>query len=140
MTTEYEVPATGVAPAHPAQRFAVGAGIVYAIFGVVGFAATGLSHFASLSGHQLLVFGVDPLQNLVHLVAGGLWLAAARRFETARLANVALGLLLAVVTAIGFAGLASFLAIEPADADNFLHLATAALAIYFGTVGAASLV
>ena len=119
----------------PAQRFALGAGVVYLIIGIVGFAATGVSHFASVSGHQLLVFGINPLHNLIHLAAGGSWLAASRKAPVARRVNVWLAAVFAILTGLGFAGYAGILAIEPADADNFLHLATAALALYFGTLG-----
>ena len=116
----------------PAERFALGAGVVYLVIGIVGFAATGVSHFASVSGHQLVVFGINPLHNLVHLAAGGAWVAASRKALVARRVNAWLAVVFAILTILGFAGYARILAIEPADADNFLHLATAALAFYFG--------
>jgi hypothetical protein len=130
---------SAVAGATPAQRFALGAGALYVILGVVGFATTGFSDFTSEGGHQLLVFGINPLHNLVHLAAGGLWLWAARKHATARVVDVALGVTFVALTAIGFSGHAGVLAIEPGDSDNFLHLATGALSLYFGSVGAVSL-
>ncbi|MDQ3878951.1 MAG: DUF4383 domain-containing protein [Actinomycetota bacterium] len=120
----------------PAQRFAATAGGVYLIIGVVGFGATGFSHFASVSGEQLIVFGVNPLHNLVHVLAGASWLWSARSPGLGPRTNVSLGFGFGLLAALGFFGFATILAVEAADADNFLHLATAALALYFGTVGA----
>jgi uncharacterized protein DUF4383 len=133
-----QAPGSVVAETIPAQRFALASGVLYVIFGVVGFAATGFSDFTSEGGHQLLVFGINPLHNLVHLAAGALWLWAARRQGTASAVNTALGVTFSAVAVLGLVGIASALALEPGDSGNFLHLATAALSLYFGTVGAVS--
>lgn len=122
----------------PAQRFALGAGIVYAAVGIIGFAVTGVSHFAAVGGRQLLVFGINPLHNLIHLATAGALLWASRSERHSRKADLVLGGIFLLLAIVGFAGFASVLAIEPADADNFLHLSTAALALYFGAFGTRS--
>jgi hypothetical protein len=43
------------------------------------------SGWASL---QVLIFAVNPLHDVIHLVLGGAWLAAAPRHRAARLANL----------------------------------------------------
>jgi len=121
----------------PAQRFAVVFGAVYLAVAVAGFALTGFSDFAGHHSHTLLVFAVNPLHNTIHLVLAIAWLAAAPRRRTARLANLAIGVVLGLVTVLGFfEGLGVLGMSGLADPDNFLHLTTATLALYFGSVGA----
>jgi hypothetical protein len=122
----------------PAQRFALGLGIVYLLVGVGGFAVTGLHPFAGLHEHHtLLVFAVNPLHNVIHVVLAGAWLVAAPWPRAAKAVNLALGVVLGLVTVLGFAGVLGMLGMSGlADPDNFLHLATATLALYFGSVGA----
>jgi hypothetical protein len=140
MTTSQTRPAaTGVRAWTPAQRFAAVFGVVYLLVGVAGFAVTGFSDFAGHHHHTLLVFAVNPLHNLIHLVLAVVWLAAAPRHRTARLANLALGVVLGLVTVLGFVGVTNMLGMSGfADPDNFLHLATATLSLYFGSIAAGS--
>ena len=129
--------ATGVRAWTPAQRFAAAFGVVYLLVGIAGFLLTGVSDFAGEHHHTLVIFAVNPLHNAIHLVLAGVWLAAAPRHRTARLADLALGVVLGLVTVLGFAGVTHMLGMSGfADPDNFLHLATATLALYFGTVAA----
>jgi len=129
--------ATGVRAWTPAQRFAAVFGVVYLLVAVAGSAITGFSDFAGHHHHTLLIFAVNPLHNVVHLVLALVWLAAAPRHATARLANLALGGVLGLVTVLGFVGVTDILGMSGfADPDNFLHLATATLALYFGSVAA----
>jgi Domain of unknown function (DUF4383) len=121
----------------PAQRFALAFGVVYLLVGLAGFAVTGLHPFAGLHHHTLLVFAVNPLHNIVHVVLGAAWLAAAPRHRAARAVNLALGGVLGLVTVLGFVGVMGMLGMSGlADPDNFLHLATATLALYFGSAAA----
>jgi len=138
MTTSPTRPAaTGVRAWTPAQRFAAVFGVVYLVVAVAGFALTGVSDFAGHHHHTLLIFAVNPLHNVVHLVLAVVWLAAAPRHATARLANLALGVVLGLVTVLGFFGVTDMLGMSGfADPDNFLHLATATVALYFGSVAA----
>ena len=138
MTTSQTRPAAaGVRAWTPAQRFAAVFGVVYLLVAVAGFALTGVHDFAGQHHHTLLIFAVNPLHNVVHLVLAVVWLAAAPRHRTARLANLALGVVLGLVTVLGFVGVTGMLGMSGfADPDNFLHLATATLALYFGSVAA----
>ena len=121
-----------------AQNFAVVFGVVYLLIVILGFIVTGFDDFAGKTYEdELLVFPVNPLHNLVHIALGAVWLAAAGSHDRARGANLLLGGVLGLVTILGALGVLRFLAIEDLGSpDNFLHLITAALSLYFGTAGA----
>ncbi len=51
----------------------------YLLIGILGFAVSGFEAFAASSGDRLVFFGINPLQNLIHLLLGGLALSRARR-------------------------------------------------------------
>jgi hypothetical protein len=121
----------------PAQRFAGLFGVVYLLVAIAGFALTGFSDFAGHDSHTLLIFAVNPLHNTIHLALAIAWLAAAPRHSAARLVNVVIGVVLGLVTVLGFFGGLGMLGMSGlADPDNFLHLITATLALYFGSVAA----
>jgi hypothetical protein len=122
----------------PATTFAFVFGVVYLGAGVAGFFVTGFHGFMDMDGPRLLgLFMVNPMHNIVHLLLGAAWVAAASTHRSARIANVAIGSVLGLVTILGFAHLLMFLGIHSlGDPDNFLHLASATLALYFGTAGA----
>jgi hypothetical protein len=122
----------------PASIFALVFGLTYLAVGIAGFAATGLHGFASMEGPRLLgLFMVNPLHNVVHLVLATAWLVSARWHTAARATNLAIGTVLGLVTVLGFAHVLMFLGIHSlGDPDNFLHLASATLALYFGSIGA----
>lgn len=123
----------------PAQLFALVFGIVYLAVGLVGFAVTGFDNFAGKTfNEELIIFAINPLHNIIHIGLGAVWIGAAAKHATAKSANMLLGVVLLLVFALGMAGVLEFLAIKDAGAaDNYLHIATAALALYFGSVGAA---
>lgn len=110
-----------------ARQFAIVFGAVYLLIGVLGFI---------LPSPLLGIFGVNTLHNLVHIVVGGLWLAAAFAAPmglTPRLASQVIGVVYLLVAILGFAlpdAMNQLLVINMAD--NFLHLGTAALALYIG--------
>jgi hypothetical protein len=121
-----------------ARRFAQVFGAVYVVVGLLGFVVTGLEGFAATSGDKLLLFGVNPLHNLVHVAVGAVWLVASRRESTARAVSALIG---AVYLLVGVLGL--FLAGATSDLnllnlnqpDNLLHFASALAALYFGFSG-----
>jgi hypothetical protein len=136
-TSQTRPAATGLRAWTPAQRFAAVFGVVYLLVGLAGFALTGVTDFSEHNHATLLIFAVNPLHNIVHLVLGVVWLAAAARHSTARVADIALGVVLGLVTVLGFVGVTDMLGMSGfADPDNFLHLATATLSLYFGSVAA----
>ncbi len=122
-----------------AQRFAALFGAVYLLVGVAGFASTGFTPFFGMRHHTLLLFAVNPLHNTIHLLIGLVWLACARQPRAARLADLGIGVALGLVTVLGFVGGMGVLGMSGlADPDNFLHLATATLALYFGSTADAA--
>jgi Domain of unknown function (DUF4383) len=123
----------------PAQLFALVFGVVYLAAAVGGFVVNGGVHdFAGMHhGEKLLIFAVNPLHDVIHLVLALGWLVAVPWHRTARLANLVIGVTLGLVTVLGFVGGMGMLGmVGIADPDNFLHLATATLALYFGAVAA----
>jgi hypothetical protein len=133
-------PAPLLAPARrwtAAQRFAAVFGLVYLTVGIAGFTVTGTQPFFGHHHDTLFIFAVNPLHNVVHVVLGAAWLASCLWHRAARLANLAVGVVLGLVTVLGFFGATELLGMSGfADPDNFLHLATATLALYFGSVAA----
>lgn len=102
-------------------------GAVYLLVGIVGFFITGFDDFAAHdTGETLLIFDINPLHNVVHVVIGIAGLVLSRTLAGAR----TYGWLLAV--GYGAASVYGLLAVgEDWDilninaADNVLHIATA---------------
>ena len=82
MTTAQDLPAAGVRSWTPAQRFAGIVGVGYLLVGIAGFALTGVDGFAGHEHHTLLIFAVNPLHNVVHVVLALVWLLGALRAPT----------------------------------------------------------
>jgi hypothetical protein len=121
----------------PVQRFAQVFGAVYLLVGLLGFAFTGLSDFAGTSDDKLLLFGVNPLHNLVHLGVGALWLASSRSESSARAVSTLIGAVYLLVGVLGLFinGGSELNILNINQPDNALHLASAALGLYFGLAG-----
>ena len=119
------------------QRFAQVFGAVYLLVGLLGFAFTGLADFAAPSDDKLLLFGVNPLHNLVHLAVGALWLAASRTEAAARAVSTLIGAVYLLVGMLGLFinGSSDLNLLNINQPDNVLHLASAALGLYFGLAG-----
>jgi hypothetical protein len=125
----------------PARGFAAVAGVVYLLVGVAGFALTGLHDFAGPSHATLVIFAVTPLHNTIHLAIGTAWVvAAARGDRAAKAVDLVNGGVLGLVTVLGlFTSALGMLGMHSlGDPDNFLHLATSTLSLYFGSAGAAA--
>ena len=121
----------------PVQRFAQVFGSVYVLVGLLGFAFTGFANFAGTSDDKLLIFGVNPLHNIVHLAVGGLWLASSRSEASARTVSTLIGAVYLVVGILGLLinGGSDLNLLNLNQPDNALHLASAALGLYFGLAG-----
>ena len=116
------------------QMLALAFGVVYLLVGIVGFFITGFDGFTSnqTDGNmdKLLVFMINPLHNIVHIVIGLAGIALSRTLSGAR----TYGWLLAVGYGAAFVyGLIAigkdwdFLNINAAD--NVLHIATAVVGL-----------
>jgi hypothetical protein len=116
------------------QMLALAFGVVYLLVGIVGFFITGFDGFASnrTDGNTdtLLIFMINPLHNIVHILIGLAGIALSRTLAGAR----TYGWLLAVGYGAAFVyGLIAidqdwdFLNINAAD--NVLHIATAVVGL-----------
>lgn len=111
-----------------ARSFAIVFGAVYLLVGILGLI---------LPSPLLGIFGVNLLHDIVHLAVGGLWLAAAFSgvlgADSPRTASQLIGIVYLLVAILGFALPDLMYRLLVIDlADNFLHLGTAALALYIG--------
>lgn len=123
----------------PGQLYALVIGVVYLLVGIIGFFVA--SEFTEgAADDELIVFRLNHLHNIIHVVLGVGWLAASRTAALSRTVNTLFGVVLLVVAVLGFTAIDlvhTLLNItEASDPDNFLHLVTGALAVYFGTAGA----
>lgn len=120
------------------QAFALVFGVVYVLAAVWGFFVA--TQFTGLqTDDKVLIFHVNQLHNIVHLIIGVSWVLASRRARSARKASIVIGLVYLVVAVLGFVHpgdlMPSLLNIHsPGDPDNWLHLASSVLAMYFGKV------
>ena len=91
-------------------------GAVFVLVGILGF----------VNNPILGLFEVSLMHNLVHLLSGVALLAVAfvDNGKNARMGLLALGVVYALVTVLGFAmpGLVESLGVNVNTADNFLHL------------------
>lgn len=102
-------------------------GAVYLLVGLAGFAVTGGLGYAATDGNNLIIFGVNPLHNLVHLGVGTLLLLGAVAGDSvARSFHLVVGVTLVVVAVLGLGlvginhGEYNIIAVN--HADNALHL------------------
>lgn len=115
------------------KKAATAVGVVFLLIGVLGF--TPLA-FESDGVRKLLgIFQVDGTHNLVHILSGLVFLAAAAKERTARLAFQVFGVVYALVTLIGFMvgdGGHVLGLFHVNTADNFLHLVLTLAFLYLG--------
>ena len=115
------------------QKAAMAFGIVFVIIGIGGFLPF-LVTKDSMGMEMLLgIFMVGALHNVIHLASGVAALAGSASAKYARLYFQVFGAVYALVTILGFIQGDTVLGILPVNlADNFLHLAIAASALYLG--------
>jgi hypothetical protein len=123
----------------PAQLYSLLFGAVLLAVGVVGFAIdTSFDTGSGVQGDDLILFEVNGWHNVVHIASGALGLALARSAAGARLFALGFGAVYAVVTVWGFVDGSSVLGLVAVNtADNFLHLAIAALGLGAGLASSA---
>jgi hypothetical protein len=127
------------------RTFALVAGIVYLVAGVLGFIPPLLSPppanaptvgITAFYGYLLGLFPVNFMHDLVHLAIGGWGIAASRRTGTARTYAKGLAILFGILTIMGvLPGLNTVFGLAPIYGhDVWLHAVTALVAAYFGWV------
>ncbi|MGH7641844.1 MAG: DUF4383 domain-containing protein [Candidatus Dormibacteria bacterium] len=118
----------------PNQLFGYAFGAVYVLVGLVGFAVTPGVGFAATQGKNLIIFGVNPLHNLVHIAVGILLFgAAAAGASSSRAINLTVGTVYLLLGIVGFFAVNhSYNILALNVPDNFLHLATAVGALGVG--------
>ncbi|MGH2808906.1 MAG: DUF4383 domain-containing protein [Actinomycetota bacterium] len=122
----------------PAQTFGLIFGAVYVLVGILGFFVAD-SFTGGQAADKLILFPVNHMHNIVHLLIGAALLFGSTRADLAKTINLVVGVAYALVAVLGFMGVVTpELINDRGVADDFLHLATAILAIYFGTAGASA--
>jgi hypothetical protein len=109
------------------QKISVGLGIVYLAVGVLGF----IPGITTPQGLLLGIFAVNPLHNIVHLVAGAILVWAGMSADMVTQVNKVMAVVFAVLVVVSFiAPIAEGVAINPPD--TLLHLLSAGLTGYVG--------
>jgi hypothetical protein len=122
-----------------AKNYARIFGVIFVLVGVVGFFLTGFSGFAATDGPVLILFQVNPLHNIVHLLLGAIYLIGSRGSEAG--ARAVVFVLSLAYLAVGVVGLfvidtnANIVAVN--QADNFLHIGTGLLGLIVAGISAA---
>lgn len=106
-----------------AKKFAVIAGIIFVIVGILGFIPNPI-----VSSAENALFKTDVLHNIVHLLFGVILLAASRTWSSARKALIGSGVVYLLLAIVGFMQFGNsdegmLLGLVNANgADNWLHL------------------
>lgn len=120
----------------PNRLVAAVLGAIFLLIGAIGLFVAG-DHVVSTEGVLLLGFEVNQLHNIVHIVIGGVLLAAGlKSVSVAKKANATVGAVYFLVGVIGLFIINTSLNILALNAaDNVLHFVSAAvlLAVALGT-------
>jgi hypothetical protein len=120
------------------QTYAFFVGIIFTVLGIAGFFVTNI----------LVLFGVNQLHNIIHLVTGVIALICGAASEKlSRMFNLAAGVIYLLVSIIGFIALALGTQQLPIDlnalvtlinlntADNIIHLILSVSLLFVGLAG-----
>lgn len=111
-----------------AKKASLAFGVVFLLIGVLGFVP------AFVPGGLLLgIFMVGAVHNIIHLLSGVAALAASSSEGYATTYFKVFGVVYTIVTLVGFVQGNTVLGLIDVNlADNLLHLAIAAVSLYFG--------
>ena len=84
------------------------------------------------TGDTFIVFEVNGLHNLSHIFFGLVFVIGARSPKTSQVVNFALGVIFIALAVLGFLNLLVEDLLSTNAADDFLHLVTGVVALYFG--------
>ncbi|MCJ7726241.1 MAG: acyltransferase family protein [Acidimicrobiia bacterium] len=89
-------------PPTPAAVITAALGAAMLVMGVLGFAMGGMHQLFSAEGADLIVFSLNPFQNVIHLLLGGLLMGASvRSAATVRLGAATGAMALTALTVVG---------------------------------------
>ncbi|MDA8276839.1 MAG: DUF4383 domain-containing protein [Actinomycetota bacterium] len=121
----------------PAQRFALIFGVIYLASAIAGYFMIGIKQFPLVPNGVLMIFGMNPLHISIHFVVGWVWIFSSFSKRYVIWVNIAFGIVFGLLTVFGLLNLLPFLGVTGlADPDNYLHLFTGILGLFYGTVGA----
>jgi Domain of unknown function (DUF4383) len=123
-----------------AQSFCLALGLVLIAVGILGFlfGGDGFDTGAGVSGDEFLGLEVNGWHNVVHIASGAFLVLVAGSARTAALGSLIFGLVYAAVCVLGFVdGSDVFDVVAINDADNWLHLGLAVVAIIVGIMSGA---
>lgn len=109
-------------------------GAVYLLVGVLGFFVTAGTGFFATEGANLIIFAVNPLHNVIHLLIGAALLYAGMNSTIlSKTVNSTVGGVYLLVGILGLFLVGSSLNIIALNgADNVLHLASAVVLLGVG--------
>lgn len=116
------------------QRFALVAGAIYVVIGLIGFFITGFDNFTEPTHEAMFGIHLTPFHNLAHVGIGALWLIAALTLTRPGAEGVcfAIGGFYLLAAILGYTGNLSLLGIvDPLDPANFFHAATGLISVAF---------
>ena len=118
----------------PAQLYCLIFGATLLVVGLVGFVVnSGFDTGSGVDGDNLILFEVNGIHNLVHIVSGVALLTLAPKAAPAKLGALTFGVVYGLVTIIGIIDGETVLGLIPVNAaDNVLHAAISGLAIAAG--------
>jgi hypothetical protein len=115
-------------------------GVAYVLLGVVGFLPDPLVQSSAAPGASGALVGIFPINaalNLVHLAIGGSLLYASMATASAIIAARIIGVVCAVLAALGVASTGAFGPLPLGGPEIALHLATGALLLAIGVTNSA---
>lgn len=114
-----------------AQHFAMTFGVVYLLIGILGFI------LVADPGDKLFgLFTLNLAHNIVHVVIGVGLLISTSSHQSAKRVNLIVGIVYAILALLGLVNVVVPDLLRANLPDDYLHLSTATLAVFFGTIGA----